>query len=1460
MSLGTNSASTILDAEFVLRMDRVCDEFESAWLKGERRAIESVVSEFAIGERDEVVIELVRLERELREKVGEQPLRSEYEHRFPTVDFGTLFKSRSGTTATLFRPSSNSLPQIAGYEILERIGRGGMGVVHKARHLKLNRLVALKMIDGAFPSDEQLARFQSEAEAIALLQHPHIVQIHEVGEAHGHPFLALEYIEGETLADRLAGEPQPPFAAATLISMLARAVQVAHERGVVHRDLKPTNIMLAAPSTSPSWNGKSRTPLPQSESVIDNLKAKTEQLSRSRTPRSAGPSQSDVARAYGVPKITDFGLAKRLDDESHLTMTGAIVGTPSYMAPEQAIGKSAAHGPAIDVYSLGAILYEMLTGRPPFKAPTSLETLELVRTADPLPPTHLQPRVPRDLETICLKCLQKEPAARFESMKELADELDRFIHQEPIRTRPVGLGERALKWARRHPSGASLIALSCFMVIALVGVWGVFTQRLREQRREANLARVDAEKARDAAKSLQVEAVTARNEALSAKNDAVRARDEALEEKERTRRVTYAASIQLAHRAWGDGNIERMRSILEGQGCMPADGESDLRNWEWRFLASLQQTEIKSLTSPILDGPEQHADLAARGFNSVCFTPDGQKVLATDWLKGRGVHVFDVGTGQLERVLDEHEGTVQLAVFSPDGRSLFTAGRFNSNSYLRDGRTFETKSLLNHPQHVYGATFSPDSKWLFTTCWDKKIRIWDATTGELRREWQGSDFAIYSIAISPDGRHMATTGAVGVVKLWSPDPAGIDRPWHEVARFTGHRTQVTGLAFSPDNETFATSCEAGEIRLWSVRERRLLSPIYEHSKWVYQLQFSPDGRWLLACSDDKTVSLIDPQTFRVARRLRGHSGNVRGVAVSPDGELIATAGLDRQIKIWDAVRRADEFEELAGPPHRKNDMLVMPDGKLLATACRDGQIYLWDMQSRTVVRSLPMSNIEVGWLGVSPDGRWLAAVAHESTPVIKVWDTRTWKVAHELAGHSWNVISLTFSPDSQWLASASYDSTVRLWNMQTGQMEPPISGLVGRAIATAWMPDGKRLLIGGQYEDLVEWDIQERRVTRRFGGHALGIVSMLLFDEGRRVAVVTNETQVRIWNLETERTEHTMPGQGGPITRMAVSADNERLFTSSYDNTLRVWDTRTGYELMTFTPAPEIEYSMAFDSAEQSLFASSSSGIVRVWKPRSDVPALDRPISRGRSAQWHEQQLRESIDHGRGATAVWHLERLAERDAEHPLLLRYEAEAAARMLDWNRAARALTEEIARHFTDSPLSPDQRQQLVRAAFCWRMTGNERAYRDFVTQQLDRYDGTNHDETLNSLAWLCTFGPIDGEFANRAIQLAEKAVALRASNLNVNTLATVHLAADRNVEAIAGFERSIALNPSGVGRYYDYYGLAIAQHRLGNHSLARDWFERARAIWRSQDGIRSTTSFWTCAELELLDSWALAEMQK
>jgi serine/threonine-protein kinase len=414
-----------------------CDQ-RRRWQQGERILVESYLEQQPTLQADpEGLLDLIYNEMVLREEHGDSPRLEEYLQRFPqfATQLRLQFQVHQALEGISFRgeqafsgndPGSQTAPvrggTIAGYEILEELGRGGMGVVYRAVQVDLKRPVAIKMIlAGAYAGAREQARFRIEAEAAARLQHPNIVQIYEVGEQDGCLFLALELVDGVSLEKKFAGQPVPAHQAGQLVETLAQAMRVAHERGIIHRDLKPSNVLLTS---------------------------------------------------AGVPKITDFGLAKLLDARANQTPSDAFLGTPSYMAPEQAFGRREEIGPATDVYALGAILYQLLTGRPPFEGNNAMETLLQVQSHEPVPPRRWQPAVPPDLETICLKCLHKEPARRYASASDLADDLRRFLAHEPIQARPVTAAERLVKWMRRRPSVAALVAVSCAAVLSLTAILG----------------------------------------------------------------------------------------------------------------------------------------------------------------------------------------------------------------------------------------------------------------------------------------------------------------------------------------------------------------------------------------------------------------------------------------------------------------------------------------------------------------------------------------------------------------------------------------------------------------------------------------------------------------------------------------------------------------------------------------------------------------------------------------------------------------------------------------------------------------------------------------------------------------------------------------------------------------------------------------------------------------------------
>jgi WD40 repeat protein/tRNA A-37 threonylcarbamoyl transferase component Bud32 len=1011
-----------------------------------------------------------------------------------------------------------------GYQVLEEIGRGGMGVVYKARQLKANRLVALKvLLSGAHASAEERARFLAEAEAVARLQHPGIVQVFEIGEHDGRLFFSLELCPGGGLDRMLGGTPLPPREAAVLCEQLARAVQAAHDQGVVHRDLKPANVLFSA---------------------------------------------------AGLAKVADFGLAKRLEEQGQ-TATGAVVGTPSYMAPEQAAGRKDV-GPAADVYSLGAILYECLTGRPPFRAATLLETLLQVREEEPVSVRHLQPGAPRDLETVCLKCLTKEPGRRYASANDLADELVRWLGGQTIEARPAGRLERAWKWVRRNPALAgSLLAVALALLLgAGAAVWFALRADDNAQRADANARRADAK-----AEEAEATAATAR----------------------RAMGRAYRSDMRLTQRFWDDGLVGPLGELLDRQRPEHIAG-LDLRGFEWFYWAR----QVRGAAT--LRG---HAGWV----NSVAFSPDGKRIVSGS--ADRTVKVWDAETVQEILSFLGNGGSVISVAFSPDGKRIVSGG---NDKLVRvwDAETGQEKlTLKGHANLVNSVAISAGGNRIVSGSYDKTLKVWDAETGREMFSLKGHAGVVYSVAISPDGKRIVSGSKDRTVRVWDAETR------QEKRTLNGHTGLIVSVAISPDGKHIASGSHDRTVRVWDAETGQCLLTLEGHTDSVSSVAFSPDGKRIVSGSADRTVKVWDAKTGRATRALKGHTDPVYCVAISPDGQCVFSGSRSGRLKMW-RLEGDPSVRVLAGHISQVTAVAISPDGTRIASAGGDwriqgrapyssGELKLWDARGRA--RDLLTQEAGVTCVAFSPDGAllacgsgaWDAKANRYTSGEVRLFSAAGRPLA-TLRGHSSSVMSVAFSPDGSLLASAALDGSVGVWDLAGRQKAFDLPKQQKAVTAVAFSPDGALLAAAGFDWTVTLYDLRRQAQTRAL---APGFtVSGLAFSPDGARLVVTGyfNGAIPVYEVATGKRLLGLTGHTDFPTGVAFSPDGRRIATCGEDRTVRLWDAASGQEVLTLRGHTHVVRGVAFSKDGHRLLSGGWDKTVRVLDA---TPLPDEPPPAG---------------------------------------------------------------------------------------------------------------------------------------------------------------------------------------------------------------------------------------------------------
>jgi eukaryotic-like serine/threonine-protein kinase len=1002
------------------------------------------------------------------------------------------------STALLTTLDSQSAPlrSFGDYELVEEIARGGMGIIYKARQKSLGRIVAVKMLLFGEHSGKDLAqRFRTEAAAAASLQHPNIVAIHEVGAHEGLPFFAMDFVEGPSLAALAAGQPLSAARAARYVKIVTEAIHYAHERGILHRDLKPSNVLIDP---------------------------------------------------FDQPRVTDFGLAKLLHHDSELTLSGQVLGSPNYMPPEQAAAKRGLVGRRSDVYSLGAILYHLLTGRPPFVGETLTDTLHEVLNTEPVSPRLLNPSVPPDLETLCLKCLEKEPSRRYATAQTLAEDLNRFLRDEPIQARPVGHAKKLLRWCRRKPAIASLSVATIFLVLAVSIGSPIAAWRINRERQRATKGERDA------------------------------------------RQKAYASDMGLTQQALLQNNLGRANQLLNRQ--IPGVGQMDLRGWEWRYLwQSCQSDAVFTLcrkSNPII---------------ALAVSPDGKWVAVGEYEKG-GLSIWDLPTRREVLRLPAGDGRVRAA-FSPRALLLafsIEAGSTSTNSQysirLWDGVRRQNIAEMRLGGPCQGLAFSDDGQNLVTSTEppDNQLTLW--------RIPEGTKLASYPAPKARDssGTPLAATRDFTTTAYGAPEGriCAVDlSTGKERWSARGDDDHVKALAFSADGKTLISGSGYSDssIVLRDITSGKESGRLDGHHGWVSALVSWPDGHTLASASADQTIRLWDLPSRRPLATLRGHQLEVWRLALLPDNRTLVSGCKDGSVCVWDtAVRRRPAARVTL--PAMIAAWRFAPNNESVLTLNRQGHVARWkgtDFEQMELLLDIG-TNFFSRWTVISPDGGLLAVGSIDQT--VRVWDLHRRALLHEFTGpaspwpceflsegkrlillnrsddsyHEWDLATLrqtrhwqgaaqisryctaAFSPNERWCVTIGSEDTI-LRDMATDRDTNPNLDIKS-AMGATFSPDGKLLAAASSLGFARLWETTTLREVATIHGFLQGVHSVTFSPDGKRLATGSDGKEaIKLWDVESHQELLVLEGQGSAFLRSAFSPDGNILGSMSEAGVLHLW-------------------------------------------------------------------------------------------------------------------------------------------------------------------------------------------------------------------------------------------------------------------------------------------------------------------
>ncbi len=998
-----------------------------------------------------------------------------------------------------------SLPCAFGdYELLEETGRGGMGVIYKARQRGLDRLCAIKMLKGgAGAAHWDAQQLREEAKAAASLDHQNIVGIYEVGEEGGQLYFSMEFVEGQNIGVFVRNQILSAQRIATYAKKIADAIAYAHSRGVLHCDLKPANIL------------------------IDHR---------------------------DEPQITDFGLSRRIGREilagsgGSDSTTGA--GSPNFMAPEQASARFGNIGPRTDVFGLGATLYYLLTDRPPFRGETFADTVHAVQNLDPVRPRALRPGVPIDLETICLKCLEKRPNRRYQDVQEVADELARFLRDEPIHARRITRIERGWRWARRHPLVAGFGAATFTLLAVLAFGSSLATYHINLAFKAAERQRIRAE-----ASELVI------------------------------RRNLYAADMALAFEALEAGNDANVRDILNRQ--RPAAGQPDLRGWEWRFLWGQSRSDELAEFGP------HDATIA-----QAAMLPGGQRLLTSD--NAGTMKLWDLSTrreltnatvraaGYARFALNRAGTLAAIADQSPDGT--------NTVVRLIDTATLHQQAELPLAGILAAQHFGPDESSLWLAGMESAVEI-ELKGGKVRhRHSLPAATETMSFALSPDGRLFASAQGTGMIRVRETDTGNTVASLPVPRQHPLYNGTVFSLDFSPDGRLLAAGGTDGAARIWDFRSPAPATLLPGHADVVIAVKFSRDGHSLVTAGRDQFINVWDVPSRQLRTLLRGSRAPQLAIEFLGEADQFATGGGDRILHLWSTEQARTRVRVETNFPAGTVGLQMFADQRHLAVVLTNNTFRVRELGSD---RNLALPEVPTNAFGAAvhlprgstnglgavyqPDGRITVVSLPERR--IRTLQETNWQPLPP----GFENASLEFSLDGSWLALADLNNGVRVW--RTADLAPVLK-VPMRSRSLALSPDGKRLAAATLQGQVHLFDLPGgRKLT--LPGATPQLQTLIFSHHGRYVATAGFDGTVRLYDTASGRLLAALLSRAVGQISLAFSAQDTRLAAGSVDGFFTLWDVDTRRELAAYHVQSQPIFSIVFQADET--MATLGSNAIRFW-------------------------------------------------------------------------------------------------------------------------------------------------------------------------------------------------------------------------------------------------------------------------